>query len=191
MVRYQKGPAEWIITPASGGAAITINRDQQLEDAVLEPLVTTTDVRSQGSSEPIELFQTGTAIRAMLSLADLEIADRLLALAVQAQVVTTGTGANLRKKTVARDLAGSPALGAKVVIKPYIGLLPSTDPNTWVTIPNAKVQDLSGSSLAFGLQTQQQMKFSFLSLPFGPTSIKWILGDETVPDPTPTPSPTP
>lgn len=51
--------------------------------------------------------------------------------------------------------------------------------NNWVTFPNGALTSINGTNLAFGLQTQQELKVTLTSLPdsFG---VRIIFGDETV-----------
>lgn len=166
------GTSQWIIDPS--GANITINRDQQGEDAVVEPMLTTQPLMSLASSDPSDYIQTAVGMKATLTIADIDLKNQILALCTSTTVVTNTT----KKKVVAKDLAGTKSVPKKIIIKPYDGLLPSTDANSWITIPRAIITDLQGASLAFGIKTQQMIKISFQSTPDN-DGVKFILGDET------------
>ena len=51
--------------------------------------------------------------------------------------------------------------------------------NTWVTFPNGALTSINGTNLAFGLQTQQELKVTITSLPDS-NGVRMIFGDETV-----------
>ncbi len=167
-----KGSAQVIIDP--GGLNLVINRDQQMSDLTIEPTLTTSPLNSLASSDPVDYIQTAVSVKATLSITDMDIKNQIFALCIKSNVVADGA----KRKVVAYDQAGTKSLGRKIIIKPYDGLLPSSDANTWFTIPNAKITDQSGTSLAYGLQTQQEIKVSFMAVPDA-TGVKYILGDET------------
>lgn len=51
--------------------------------------------------------------------------------------------------------------------------------NNWVTFPNGALTSINGTNLAFGLQTQQELKVTLTSLPDS-SGVRIIFGDETV-----------
>lgn len=51
--------------------------------------------------------------------------------------------------------------------------------NNWVTFPNGALTSINGTNLAFGLQTQQELKVTLTSLP-NSSGVRIIFGDETV-----------
>lgn len=167
-----KGTSQWEI--GEGVDKLTITRDQQGEDAILEPMLETSDLKSLASSMAVDYIQTGAGMKATLTIADMSIKLAVLALCYNSTVITSTT----KSKAIVKDLAGTKSVGRKIIIKPYDGLIPSTDANTWITIPNAKIINLDGTSLAFGLQTQQMLKINFMAVP-DDDGVKFILGDET------------
>ena len=167
-----KGAAQIIIDP--GGLNLTINRDQQSSDLTIEPTLTTSPLNSLASSDPVDYIQTAVSVKITIGIADMDIKAQILAMCCKATVAVDGA----KRKVVAYDQAGTRSIGRKIIIKPYDGLLPSSNANDWFTIPNGKITDLSGTSLAYGLQTQQEIKVSFMAVPDS-TGAKYIVGDET------------
>lgn len=51
--------------------------------------------------------------------------------------------------------------------------------NTWVTFPNGALTSINGTNLAFGLQTQQELRVTLTSLPDN-EGVRMIFGDETI-----------
>lgn len=167
-----KGPAQVQIDP--DGVNIVVSRDQQLNELTITPILDTTPLNSQGSSQPLAYIQTGTGIQFDLSVADMDLKLTLLALAMNTTVVGSGAA----KKVEQKDLAGVKVQGKKVLIKPYDGLLPSADANSWITIPSAQISALDGTTLTYGLTTQQEIRLRFMGMP-DVTGIKAIYGDTT------------
>lgn len=170
-----KAPAQIIIDPA--GLNIIISRDQQLGDLAVNPMLDTSPLNSQASSQPMDYIQTGVSLAVDVSIADMDLKLQLFSIAYNTSVVVDGVTPT-KKKVLISDLAGAKPQGRKVIIKPYAGLLVDTDANTWITMPNAKIVSLEGTNINYGLTTQQSMVFRFVSCP-DVNGVKAILGDET------------
>ena len=84
-----KGAAQ--ITIGEGANAIVINRDQQMSDLVIEPMLTTSPVNNLSSSDPVGYIQTAVSAKVTLSVSDMALKNQIFALCCKSNVVTDGS----------------------------------------------------------------------------------------------------
>lgn len=173
MATYYAGAAQLTIDP--DGTPLIIDKDEQLEGIVVSLEKDVFELRAQSSSRPEDYIQTGVGLTVDVSIADSSQLIDLIALAYGGTVVVNGG----KRKIDVSDNAGLGIGGKKLLIKPYNGETPSTNANTWITIYNAKLIDLSGTELAYNISTQQQIRFRFMACRPAAGTVKFTIGDTT------------
>jgi hypothetical protein len=171
------GPAQIEIDPGATPYA-TITKDMQLDDLVISLEKDVFELTNQQSSRPAGYIQTGVDITVNLSVGDMVLRNKLMALAVESTVITT-TG---KEKVNVSDQAGKALTSKKLLIKPYVGDTVSAAANDWLTIYKAVVISLADTEITYGLRTQQQIKIRFAAMPDStttPPNLKYTFGDTT------------
>jgi len=167
------GPAQLTINP-SGPNPIVLNREDQLDDMRVSLEKDVFELRSLQSSRPVMYIQTGVEMSIEVSVADITVTRKiaLLKLAFEGGVEA---GLTPNRTFSVTDNAGAAITGVRLLIKPYDGGAVSTVTEDFITVPNAKLIDVSGTEFAYGLSTQQQMRVRFIAAPDA-TGIKFALG---------------
>lgn len=169
------GPAQIVI--GEGAGSITLDREDQFENAVLTVNRLVFEHRTQLSAAPFDYRKTGLNLGLALSISDADNLD-LIALAFNTVVETDATTPT-KKRVVLRDDAGKTFARQKVVIKPYLGdvLAPA---DAWWTFPSGAVVSTDDFVQTFGLEAQRTSNLTIMGLADPTTLIKAIYGDATV-----------
>ncbi len=173
MTKLFAAPAQIIIDP-TGTTPFVIDKDDQVEDASVSVELDIFELMSLASSRPQGIIRTGAHARLTVVFADMSRLLEMMAMLYDATVVTSTT----KRRVTVTDGAGAEIPNRKVLVKPYIGELPDPNANNWLTFPAAKIVDLSGSNLAYGLRTQQRLSVAFDAFRDS-NGNKLIIGDET------------
>jgi len=168
----RSGPSQ--IEIGTGVDKITITNDQQMNDATLRIERDEFTLKDQSSSKPVGYIKTGIEGKLEISIADISAQQiaLLFGVPIQSDTDTVNSVIYTMRKVEVTDQAGTQITGQKVVLKPYPIL---SDPGT--TAPTTT--SINGTNLAFGLQTQQELKVTLTSLPDS-SGVRIIFGDETV-----------
>ena len=172
MATYFAGAAQVSFTNPS----IVLDREDQLGDVIIAPSVGRFALEANDSEFPVGYIQTGVNITLDISVVDMSRKFDLLALAFGGSKVTNGGNT----KYVFTDRAGEGIGSFEIIIKPYVNNAATPDRNQWVTFHNAVVAEIPDTSLAYGLRTQQVIRYRFQAMRDPSTGNKVTVGNTTI-----------
>ncbi|MCK4521993.1 MAG: hypothetical protein KAU20_05450 [Nanoarchaeota archaeon] len=131
------------------------------------------DLKSdQSGSEPVDTIITGVSAVIECSLASIDLAN--FAFAHKASVVTDG---NKQKVVIIPNVGMSLRDNAKkLIVKPYVNGIVTTDANKWFTFPLAGIK--ADEEVTYDVSTQRVIKVIFIAFASDTGEVA-ILGDET------------
>jgi hypothetical protein len=173
MPTYFAGTAQITFPNLNGGTVF--NREDQFGDVLIAPTPGRFALQANSSEFPVSYIQTGVDITLEFSIVDISRKFDLLAVAYGGAKVT-GSG---KTKYIFTDRAGEAVTGHVVLIKPYVGNAVSSSANDWVTFHNAVVAETPDTNLAYGMSTQQVIRFRMRALADVATGNKVTVGDTT------------
>jgi len=162
---YELGPCQISydntdIGPTVGGVTISLKEDSA-------------DLKTdQAGTQPIDSVITGTAATIECSLASIDLAN--FAFAHKTNVITDGT----KQKVVIMPNVGMSLRdnAKKLIVKPYVNGVVTTDANKWYTFPLAGIK--ADEEVTYNADTQRSIKLTFTAFADDTGTIA-ILGDET------------
>ena len=162
---YELGPCQILYDNVDIGATeggVTIKMAESSADLKTD----------QSGSEPIDTVGTGVAAVIECSLASIDLTN--FAFAHKTTVVTDG---NKQKVVIIPNVGMSLRDNAKkLIVKPYVGGIVTTDANKWFTFPVAGIR--ADEELTYDVDTQRTIKVTFIAF-MADTGEVAILGDET------------
>ena len=162
---YQLGPCKIEYDGADIGATeggVTIKMAEDSADLKTD----------QNGTQPVDTVITGVAATVECNLADISLEK--FAFAHKTSVITDGT----KQKVVIIPNIGMSLRdnSKKLVIKPYVDGVVSTDANTWYTFNKAAIK--AEEEVSYDSSTQRVIKVTFMAFPDDNGNVA-ILGDET------------
>lgn len=172
---YELGPCQILYHLLADSGTTLTDLGKTLGGVELEITETSQQLKTDQDGEvPVDERITGTTPKITARLADITLAN--LAFMLKQAVETDGT----KQKVVVTPNTGTSLMtaGAKLVIKPYVAGVPTTDANKWITIPKAGIT--ATGKLTFDNSTQRVIEFVATGYPSGDADNSvLILGDET------------
>lgn len=151
-----------------------VDPDDQLDAATLN--INTQFFQKMTQASVFACGRTRQGLEATLSISLTNVMDlTAIAFAFGASVVTNTT----KKKVLLSDNAGADPVTKKVIVKPVIAGVPTTNANLWVTFPAGQIIDQS-SSLSYGKDSQTSFQAQIYAAPAAVTPFERVIfGDET------------
>ncbi len=173
---YEIGPCQILYHLLSESGTTLTDLGKTLGGVELDIAETSQQLKTDQDGEvPVDEFITGTTPKITARLADITLAN--LAFMLKQTVETEGA----KQKVVVTPNTGTSLMtaGAKIVLKPYVQGVPTTDANKWITIPKAGIT--ATAKLMYDNTNQRVIEFVASGYPDADNDNAVIIfGDETV-----------
>ncbi len=173
MANYELGPCQILYCDVgdSSGALVDLGKTFGGVNVTIEE--TYQELKTDQSGEtPEDESITGTIVKISASLADIDL-DNVAFILKQTKV----TDATKEKVEITPNTGTSlMTAGQKIVVKPYVSGIPTTDANKWITLTKAGIR--ASIDLAYDSSTQRVLKFEATGYP-DTNDVIAVFGDET------------
>jgi hypothetical protein len=171
---YQLGPCQILYHLLSESGTTLTDLGKTFGGVELDISESMQQIKSDQDGEvPIDEFITGTVVKVTARLADITLENFAFMLKQTVETETT------KKKVIVTANTGTSLMtaGAKIVIKPYVQGVPTSDANMWYTLPKAGIN--ATAKIMFDNANQRVIEFVATGYPDDDGACL-ILGDETV-----------
>lgn len=169
-------PLEITVVDFDGTNDLIISPDDQLGEAQISATTQFFSKLTQASVFPCGRSKQGIELQAVIDLTSYDD-FALFALAFGAKVITDATDP-LKKKIELRDDAGANPLTKRIIFKPTVTGVATTDANKWITFPAGQIIEQT-TQMNFGNNSQVSYQVTIYASPEPVTNIRAIRGDIT------------
>ena len=174
MANYELGPCQILYTDVDGSSGGLVDLGKTFGGVKVTIEESSQQLKTDQSGEtPEDDMITGTVVKVSAALADISLENMAFMLKGSVETETT------KKKVVIVPNAGTSLMtnAKKLVIKPYVSGIPTTDANKWITLFKAGIR--AQLDLTYDASTQRVIKFEATGYPDDNTEIG-CFGDDTI-----------